>query len=121
VARRYFAEAGLADRLDLRLAPALETLAALRVEEGQGIFDLAFLDGDKKEYLATFEACLPLIRSGGLVAVDNTLWGGRTADPEVNDAETRAIRAFNAALHDDERVELSLVPIGDGLTLACKR
>lgn len=130
VARRYFAEAGLSDRLDLRLAPALETLAALEAESESGAgggggagepFDLAFLDADKEEYLAYYEASLRLLRPGGLVVVDNTLWGGRTADPAVTDAETRAIRAFNSHVHADPRVDISLVPIGDGLTLARKR
>jgi predicted O-methyltransferase YrrM len=121
VARRYWAEAGLEDRIDLRLAPALETLAALRAEGAESTFDLAFLDADKVEYHAYYEACLALLRPGGLIAVDNTLWGGRTADPAEQDADTVAIRAFNAALHADARIDLSLLPIGDGLTLARKR
>lgn len=121
VARRYWDEAGLSGRIELRLAPATETLAALAAEGGVGTYDLAFLDADKEEYLAYYEACLSLLRPGGLVAVDNTLWGGRTADPGATDAETVALRAFNAALHADHRVDLSLVPIGDGLTLARKR
>lgn len=120
-ARRYLAEAGLSDRLDLRLGPALETLAALRAQGADGTFDLAFLDADKEEYLAYYEASLHLLRPGGLVAVDNTLWSGRVADPRVDDPETRALRSFNAALREDARVDLSLVPIGDGLTLARKR
>lgn len=121
VARRYFEEAGLTDRLDLRLAPALDTLAALRAAGQEGRFDFAFLDAHKPEYVAYYEHALALLRPGGLVAVDNTLWAGRVVDPADRDEDTEAIRAFNAHLRDDARVELSLVPIGDGLTLARKR
>jgi predicted O-methyltransferase YrrM len=120
-ARRYWREAGVDGRIELRLAPALATTRALLDEGGAGSFDLVFIDADKGSYLAYYEAGLTLLRPGGLVVVDNTLWNGRVADPVADDADTLAIRAFNAALHDDARIDLSLVPIGDGLTLARKR
>lgn len=121
IARRYWAAAGVAHKVDLRLAPALETLDAL-LDEGQaGRYDLAFIDADKESYLDYYERTLRLLRPGGLVIVDNTLWYGRVADPEIADADTVALRHFNEHLHRDERVDLSLVPIGDGLTLARKR
>lgn len=120
VARRYWQRAGVAGRIELRLAPALQTLDALIGEGGGGSFDFAFIDADKGRYLDYYERSLTLLRQGGLIAVDNTLWGGSVADPANTDADTAAIRAFNAALHADPRVELSLVPIGDGLTLAQK-
>ena len=119
-ARRYWKEAGVDARIELRLAPALQTLRDLLEAGSAGSFDLIFIDADKGNYLAYYEAGLDLLRPGGLIAVDNTLWDGRVADAAVNDDDTRAIRAFNAALHDDARVDLSLVPIGDGLTLARK-
>lgn len=119
-ARRYWAEAGVADRIQLRLAPALKTLdELLAIEEGS--FDLIFIDADKENYLNYYERALKLLRSGGLVIVDNVLWGGSVTDQAKQDLNTRAIRAFNDALRADERVDLSLVPIGDGLTLARKR
>ena len=120
IARRYWQRAGVAERIDLRLAPALQTLDALIAEGGGGSFDFAFIDADKSRYLDYYERSLSLVRPGGLIAVDNTLWGGSVVDPAKTDADTAAIRAFNAALHADPRVELSLVPIGDGLTLARK-
>lgn len=119
-ARRYWKEAGVEARIELRLAPALQTLCDLLGSGSAGSFDLIFIDADKGNYLAYYEAGLELLRPGGLIAVDNTLWDGRVADGAVNDDDTQAIRAFNAALHDDARVDLSLVPIGDGLTLARK-
>ena len=121
VARRYWAEAGVAGRNDLRLAPALSTLDALLAAGGAGTYDLAFIDADKVNYVAYYERLLQLVRPGGLICVDNTLWSGRVADPEVADEDTVALRHFNEYLHRDERVDLSLVPIGDGLTLARKR
>ena len=121
MARRYWAEAGVADRIDLRLAPALETLDALIAEGEAGTFDFAFIDADKKIYDAYFERILTLLRPGGLVCVDNVLWSGSVIDTAKQDAATRAIRAFNKKLHADPRVSLSLVPIGDGLTLVRKR
>jgi predicted O-methyltransferase YrrM len=121
VAARYWAEAGVGGRIELRLAPALETTRAL-LDAGEGLtFDFAFIDADKENYLAYYEAALDLIRPGGLIVVDNTLWDGRVVDPSVRDVDTQAIRAFNKRLKDDLRIDLSLVPIGDGLTLARKR
>ena len=121
VARRYWAAAGVADRIDLRLAPAIDTLDALIAAGGAGTCDLAFIDADKPAYLAYYERVLVLLRPGGLVMTDNTRWSGRVADPEVGDADTVALRHYNEYLHRDSRVDLSLVPIGDGLTLARKR
>lgn len=121
IGRRYWAEAGVADRISLHLAPALQTLDGL-LQQGAGeSFDIAFIDADKESYAAYYERALRLLRPGGLLLVDNTLWGGAVIDPDRNDADTLAIRAFNAALHADERVDLSLIPIGDGLTAARKR
>lgn len=121
IARRYWQEAGVAGRIELRLAPALVTLDRLIGDGAAGSFDLAFIDADKENYRAYYERALTLLRAGGLILIDNTLWGGSVADPARDDAETRAIRALNAALHHDERIDLALVPIGDGLTLARKR
>ncbi|WP_375738940.1 O-methyltransferase [Pseudomonas boanensis] len=117
IARRYWQEAGLADRVDLRLAPALETLANLE----EGSFDLVFIDADKANYPAYLEQALRLVRTGGLILFDNVLWSGRVLEAEPDSADTRAIQALNRALKDDVRVDLSLVPIGDGLTLCRKR
>ena len=119
IARRYWREAGVAAKIDLRLAPALDTLEALRAEASPS-FDLAFIDADKGNYRAYYERCLELVRTGGLIAIDNVLWHGDVADPEKRDEDVTAIRELNAALRDDDRIELSLVPIGDGLTLALK-
>lgn len=121
VARRYWAEAGLSGRIDLRLAPALETLDGLLAEGRAGSFDLAFIDADKENYGGYAERVLELLRPGGLMLVDNVLWDGAVADPARQDDDTRAIRALNAALHADPRITLSMVPVGDGLTLARKR
>ena len=121
VARRYWDEAGVTHKIDLRLGPAIETLDRLLQEGGEESFDFAFIDADKSSYEAYYERALRLLRTGGIVAADNTLWSGRVADPTVRDESTEAIRAFNEKLHADERVTLSLVPIGDGLTLARKR
>ncbi len=120
VARRYWEAAGLAERIDLHLRPALETLNALLADGQAESFDFAFIDADKENYGLYFERVLALLRPGGLMAVDNVLWSGRVADPAVQDVDTQAIRAFNERLHHDERVELSMIPIADGLTLAMK-
>ena len=120
VARRYWAEAGVAGKIDLRLAPALQTLDGLIGAGGDGSFDFAFIDADKTSYKAYYERALTLIRVGGLIAIDNTLWEGRVADPTAHDADTQAIRDFNRHLRDDRRVQQCLVPIGDGLSLALK-
>jgi len=121
IARRYWAEAGVAHKIELRLAPALETLDSLLADGGSSSFDLAFIDADKTNYLGYYERVLELLRPGGLAVVDNTLWSGRVADPGVADADTVALRHFNAHLHHDDRVDLSLLPVGDGLTLARKK
>ena len=105
----------------LRLAPALETLDALIANGESGSFDFAFIDADKENYQGYYERALTLLRPGGLITVDNTLWSGRVADLVVQDADTRAIRAFNETLYRDARVDMSLIPIADGLTLAMKR
>jgi predicted O-methyltransferase YrrM len=121
IARGFWREAGVEERIDLRLAPALETLDALLAQGGEGQFDMAFIDADKANYTRYFERCLTLVRPGGLILFDNTLWGGRVADPDARDEDTQAIRTLNDRLLGDQRVTLSLVPIGDGLTLARKR
>ena len=121
VARRYWKEAGVAGKIELVLAPATETLDA-RLKTGEaGAYDLAFIDADKANYAQYYERLLKLLRPGGLVLVDNVLWSGTVIDPEDQDEDTVAIRAFNRLLHQDERVDLSMLPIGDGLTLARKR
>ncbi len=121
IARRYWAEAGVADKIELRLAPALETLDGLLAEGAAGGFDFIFIDADKGSYDTYYERALALLRPGGLIAVDNVLWSGAVADKSRQDADTRAIRALNAKLLGDRRVAISLVPIGDGLMLARKR
>ena len=121
IAQRYWREAGVASKIDLRLAPALDTLDDLLESGNAGSFDFAFIDADKESYDAYYERALRLMRVGGLIAIDNVLWHGAVADSKHNDSETQAIRALNEKLHGDERVSLSLVPIGDGLTLARKR
>ncbi len=121
IGRRYWEEAGVAHKIELRLAPALETLDALLAEGRAGTFDFAFIDADKEGYDAYYERALELVRLGGLIALDNTLWEGKVADPTATDIDTEAIRAINTKLSLDERVTLSLIPVGDGLTLARKR
>jgi caffeoyl-CoA O-methyltransferase len=121
VARAYWREAGVDTRIELRLRPALETLDSLLAEGSAGSFDFAFIDADKENYSGYYERCLKLLRPGGLIAVDNVLWHGDVLDSSKQDADTRAIRAFNAQLHEDERIWLSLLPVGDGLTLALKK
>ena len=121
VARRYRQQAGVTHKIELHIAPATDTLDALLAQGQAGTFDFAFIDADKTNYLAYYERTLALLRTGGLVLVDNTLWSGKVADPEFADADTVALRHFNEVLHRDERVDLSLLPIGDGLTLARKR
>lgn len=121
IARRYWEKAGVAGRIDLRMGPALETLDALIAQGGAGTFDFAFIDADKGNYLAYYERCLALTRRGGLIAVDNTLWSGDVADPRNEKGDTVSLRRFNDALHGDERIDVSLLPVGDGLTLALKK
>lgn len=117
IARKHWARAGLADRIELKMGPALDTLRTLT----PGTFDYAFIDADKANYDAYYERCLELVRVGGLVAVDNTLWDGKVADPSVTDADTAGIRGLNAKLHADDRVSLCFLPFADGLTLCVKR
>ena len=121
VARRYWREAGVEHKVTLRLAPAVETLDNLMKEGKSGCFDFAFIDADKENYDRYYECALKLLRPGGLIALDNVLWHGRVVDESAQDADTRAIRALNEKLHGDERVLVSLLAIGDGMTLACKR
>jgi len=119
-ARRTWREAGVEDKIELRLAPALETLDALLAEGQAGTFDLAFIDADKGNYANYYERSLALVRTGGLIVVDNVLWHGRLPDPNDNTVETEVMRAFNRKLYADDRVALSMVTMGDGLTLAYK-
>jgi predicted O-methyltransferase YrrM len=119
-ARRTWSEAGVEDRIDLRLAPALETLDGLLADGQAGTFDFAFIDADKGNYANYYERALALLRPSGLVAVDNVLWDGLVIDPNDHDSDTEAIRAFNRKVHADSRVALSMATMGDGLTLACK-
>ena len=121
VARRYWEQAGVAHKIELRLGPALETLDALLAEGQAGSFDFAFLDADKDNYPGYVERLLVLLRPGGLLAVDNVFWSGDVANPDVDTTAVRAIRAVNQMLADDERVSVAMVPIADGLTLARKR
>ena len=121
VARRYWQKAGVAEKIDLRLAPASETLGGLLDDGLAEQFDFAFIDADKEGYAGYYEQLLQLIRPGGLIAVDNVLWSGRVADNGNNEPDTLAIRAFNDRLKNDQRVDISLLPLADGLTLARKR
>ena len=121
VARRYWREAGIADRIELRLAPAADTLAELIAAGETGSFDFAFIDADKENYDLYYEQCLELVRPGGLITIDNALWHGAVADPAHDDIDTVAIRALNRKIRDDRRVDMVLLPIGDGLLLARPR
>lgn len=121
IAKRFWQQAGVAHKIDLRLAPALETLDKLLNHGEQETFDFVFIDADKQGYDAYYEKCLPLVRRGGLILFDNTLQDGAVADPTNQNPSVRAIRALNEKLHHDERITLSLLPISDGITLARKR
>jgi predicted O-methyltransferase YrrM len=131
VARRYWREAGVEHKIDLRLGPAVETLDALAAQNKAAqnkdaqneanSFDFAFIDADKENYDHYYECALKLLRPGGLIVIDNVLWHGKVLDESIQDADTVAIRALNEKLHHDERVWLSMVAVGDGMTLACKR
>jgi predicted O-methyltransferase YrrM len=121
VARRFWRKSRVDSKIQLRLAPALETLDSLLREGQAGRYDLAFIDADKRNYQNYFDRCMRLVRRGGVIAIDNTLWSGHVADRRRADPDTRAIRAFNRRLHRDKRIDVALVPIGDGLTLAYKR
>ncbi|MGH0031583.1 MAG: O-methyltransferase [Myxococcota bacterium] len=118
IARRSWEKAGVADRIELVIAPAVETLEALPLQED---IDLAFIDADKPGYPAYYEALLARLRPGGVILVDNVLWTGRVADPSADDDQTKAIRAFNDKVAADERVDRVMLPIADGLTFARKR
>jgi predicted O-methyltransferase YrrM len=121
VGRPYWEQAGVAHKIDLQLAPARATLDARLAAGEAGQYDFAFIDADKASYDAYYERCLQLLRPGGLVAIDNTLWSGKVAHGAAGDADTAALQALNAKLHGDARIDVSLLPIGDGLTLARKR
>jgi caffeoyl-CoA O-methyltransferase len=121
IARRYWKEAGVEEKIDLHLAPALTTLDAFIAEGRKEEFDFIFIDADKGNYGRYYERSLVLLRKGGLIAVDNVLWSGKVADPVETDRSTEAIRRFNEMLYQDTRIELSMIPIGDGLTLALKK
>lgn len=120
IGKPFWQQAGVAHKIDLQLAPALVTLDARLAAGEAGSHDFAFIDADKTGYDAYYERCLTLLRPGGLIAIDNVLWGGSVARP-AHDADTRALQALNVKLHADERIDLSLLPLGDGLTLARKR
>ena len=121
VAKRYWKEAGVDRKIELRLAPALDTLNALLKSDGGGTFDYVFIDADKENYDAYYEHALELVHVGGLIVFDNMLWGGAVADGSKRDVDTLALKALNAKLRDDRRIDLSLLYIGDGVTLARKR
>ena len=121
IGRRHWAKAGIADRIDLRIAPATESLKAMIAAGESGTYDFAFIDANKPDYGSYYESALVLVRPGGLIAVDNVLWSGNVIDPTNNTPDTTAIRALNEKIAADPRVAISLVPIGDGLTLARRR
>lgn len=121
VGRPFWERAGVAEKIDVRLRPALQTLDALLADGEAGRFDFAFIDADKANYDAYYERCLRLLRPGGVVGIDNVLWGGRVADVDAQDEDTRAIRALNTKVRGDGRVHATMLPIGDGFTLAIKK
>ncbi|WP_031291425.1 class I SAM-dependent methyltransferase [Leptolyngbya sp. Heron Island J] len=121
VAQKYWQQAGVIDKIDLRLAPAIKTLNQLLASGQKGTFDFAFIDADKENYAEYYELCLQLVRSGGIIMIDNTLWLGKVVDSSIQDQETRAIRDLNKKLQDDKRIVLSQLPIADGVSLALKR
>ena len=118
IGQPFWREAGVADRIDLRIGKAVGTLEAM-LEAGEGdTYDFAFIDGDKKNYVNYYDLCLQLVRIGGVIAIDNALWSGRLTDETLDDPATTAIRTLNESIRDDDRVDMSLLPIGDGLMLA---
>jgi predicted O-methyltransferase YrrM len=121
IARRYWEKAGLADRIELKIAPASQTIAALIADGHAGTFDFAFIDADKLGYDAYYEGCLTLLRAGGTIAIDNVLWSGKVAEPSASDENTVALRKLNAKIGRDPRVDACTIPVGDGITLARKR
>ena len=120
IGKEYWNKAGVSHKIDLRLAPASATLDVL-LADNKNSFDFAFIDADKESYDLYYESCLQLLKPGSVIAIDNVFWGGSVADETLQDADTVAIRALNKKLQTDERVDLSIVPVGDGLTLARKR
>ncbi len=121
IARRYWRDAGVAARIEMRLAPALVTLRDLLARDGEGSYDFAFIDADKSGYDSYYEACLKLLRPGGLIALDNMLWSGRVADAQQHDTDTDAIRTLNAKIHADARIDAALLTVGDGVMVVRKR
>ncbi|MGY0220086.1 O-methyltransferase [Endozoicomonadaceae bacterium StTr2] len=121
IAQQYWEQDGQAHKIDLRIAPAVETLESLLQQDKQRSFDFAFIDADKENYDCYYELCLKLLRPGGVIAFDNMLWGGSVVNPTNNELSTKSIRKLNQKLHDDKRVDISMVPIGDGLLLARKQ
>ncbi|MDN5924279.1 MAG: class I SAM-dependent methyltransferase [Xanthomonadales bacterium] len=121
IAQRFWAQAGVADKVTLELRPAAETLQAMLDAGQSGSHDFVFIDADKAAYQTYYELALKLLRPGGLIVIDNTLWSGKVADAAIDDANTSALRAFNQHLHADQRIDLSVLPISDGLSLARKR
>src|SRR4029079_8520347 len=120
IARRYWKKAGVEKKIDLRLGPALVTLDGLIAAGESGLYDFAFIDADKGNYLGYYERCLKLVRTGGIIASDNALWSGEVANPANQKPDTVSLREYNERLHRDERIDLALLAIGDGLTLARK-
>ena len=121
IAQRYWQEAGVSQKINLNLAPALETLTKLLDQGAEATYDMAFIDADKCNYPNYYEPCLRLLKPGGVLLVDNVLWDGRVADLSINDVDTDGIRRLNKLVHEDSRVDMSLIPFGDGLTLVRKR
>ena len=121
IARGYWDEAGVSNKIDLHMALALDTLQQLLDQGSTNSYDLAFIDADKCNYPNYYEKCLQLLRPGGIILVDNVLWGGRVANQDIDDEDTLGIRRLNTIIHADDRVDVSMIPIGDGLTLARKR
>ncbi len=121
IAQEFWTRAGVSARIELQIAPARQTLDAQLAAGAAGSFDFAFIDADKGAYIDYYERCLALLRPGGLIAVDNTLWSGRVAEIQDQAPDTQAIRAFNAHVRNDRRIELSLLPLADGLSLCLKR
>jgi predicted O-methyltransferase YrrM len=122
IARKYWQLAGVSEKIDLQIAPALETLDLLIANGEAGTFDFAFIDADKNNYAAYYDRCFQLVRQGGLILVDNVLWYGRVIDPAMDDDKrTQAIKQINQQIYHDDRVQISLIPIGDGLTIARKK
>lgn len=121
IARKYWKSAGVEKKISLHLAPALDSIRKFKEAGNSGTYDLAFIDADKANYFHYYEGCLELIRPGGLILIDNVLWDGYVADPSYDDPDTEGIRRLNLHLHQDERVDISMLPVGDGLTMARKR